>query len=186
MAVQYPAIDERLMAFIARQKLFFVATAAPGAHINLSPKGLDTLRVLGPNRVVWLNLTGSGNETAAHLREDGRITLMFCAFAGEPLILRLYGTARAVHEGDEAWPELVGRFPPLPGARQVIDVSVERVQTSCGFGVPLFDFVGERDLLVTWAEKKGVDGLRRYRAEKNAVSIDGRETGLPERGLTGE
>ncbi len=139
MATQYEQISERLRRFIEEQQMFFVGTAAPDGRVNVSPKGLDSLRVLGPNRVAWLNGTGSGNETAAHLLRNPRITVMFCAFEGKPLILRLYGTARAVHEGDADWDDLAGQFPPMRGARNVFDVAVDLVQTSCGFGVPLYE-----------------------------------------------
>ncbi len=181
MARRFPSISDKLRQFIEAQKIFFVATAAADGRINLSPKGMDSLRVLGPNRVVWLNLTGSGNETAAHLRESPRMTIMFAAFDGEPMILRLYGTARAIHHGDAEWQELAGHFPPLPGARQIIDLNVDLVQTSCGMGVPLFDYRGDRALLGQWAQKKGDDGIRRYWAEKNQVSLDGRPTGILEK-----
>lgn len=179
MGKLYDAITPELEAFIARQHLFFVATAAPTGRINLSPKGLDAFRVLGPNRVAWLNGTGSGNETAAHLGVDDRMTIMFCAVEGKPWILRLYGTARAVQPGDPDWDDLVGLFPPLLGARQVFDVHVDSCQTSCGFGVPLFDYVGQRDLMLSSAEKKGPDGIARYQREHNAVSLDGLDGRLP-------
>lgn len=171
-------ITEPLRRFIEAQRLYFVATAAPEGRVNLSPKGMDTLRVLGPNRVAWLNVTGSGNETAVHLRENPRMTVMFTAFEGPPLILRLYGTARAVHPRDADWEELIGLFPPLPGARQVFDLMVEEVQTSCGMGVPFFDYAGERDDLNRWAEKKGEDGIRDYWRDRNTTSLDGRPTGI--------
>jgi hypothetical protein len=178
MAQQYDEISDRLRAFIERQPMFFVATAARGGRVNVSPKGLDSLRVLDPNRVVWLNGTGSGNETAAHLLDVDRMTIMFCSFVREPLILRLYGTAREVQPGDSAWAELSGLFPPMRGARQLYDVHVELVQTSCGYGVPLMETVGQRELMDGWAAKKGEDGLAAYHAEKNVVSIDGFPTGL--------
>ena len=181
MATQFDAISERHRSFIERQPMFFVATAARDGHVNVSPKGLDSFRVLGPNRVVWLNGTGSGNETAAHLLDTNRMTLMFCAFAREPLILRLFGSARTVQPGDGAWDTLVGLFPPLPGARQVYDVHVDLVLTSCGYGVPLMEMTGQRELMPTWATKKGPDGLAAYQAEKNATSLDGLPTGLPAR-----
>ncbi len=179
MGKLYDAITDDQAAFIERQHLFFVATAAADGRVNVSPKGLDCLRVLGPNRVAWLNGTGSGNETAAHVAALNRMTLMFCAVEGQPLILRLYGTARVVQPGDADWPDLLGLFEPLPGARQVFDMTVESCQTSCGFGVPLYDFVGQRDLMPRWAESKGTDGLRRYQREKNAVSLDGLDAHLP-------
>ena len=173
-------LTPELIQFIERQKVYFVATAPPSGAINLSPKGVDTLRVIDPRRVVWLNLTGSGNETAGHLRVDPRITVMFCAFDGDPLILRLYGRAEAIHPNDPRWEGLLRRFPELPGARQVIDVTIDRVHTSCGFGVPLMDYRGEREQLVRWAEKKGPDGIERYWREKNRLTIDGEPTGIVE------
>jgi predicted pyridoxine 5'-phosphate oxidase superfamily flavin-nucleotide-binding protein len=182
MATQYGEITERLADFIAEQHMFFVATAARDGRVNVSPKGLDSLRVLGPNRVVWLNGTGSGNESAAHILDSPRMTLMFCALDGKPLILRLYGTARAIHEGDAEWPELVELFPPMRGARNIFEVDVDLVQTSCGFGVPLFEYQDQRTLMDSWAANKGPDGLRRYRQEKNRHSIDGFPTGWPEAG----
>jgi hypothetical protein len=178
MATQHDAISDRHRAFIERQPLFFVSTAARNGRVNVSPKGLDSLRVLGPNRVVWLNGTGSGNETAAHLLDVNRMTIMFCSFAREPLILRLYGTAREVQRCDADWAELSGLFPPMRGARQLYDVAVDLVQTSCGYGVPLMQEVGQRDLMDRWAEKKGEEGLASYHAEKNLASIDGLPTGL--------
>jgi hypothetical protein len=175
MAKVHSEITPELQRFIEKQPLFFVASAplAGAGHVNLSPKGQDCLRVLGPQQVGYLDLTGSGNETAAHLAENGRITFMFCAFAGAPRILRLYGTGRAVRPGDDAWAALSAHFPTLPGARQIILADIQRVQTSCGFGVPLMDFVGERDNMRVWATAKGEDGLIAYREEKNRQSLDG-------------
>ena len=172
----HPRIEEKHREFIERQNLYFVATAPKSGRLNLSPKGMDTLRVLGPERVVWLNLTGSGNETAAHLLEDERMTLMFCAFEGDPLIMRLYGTARAIEEGQTDWEQLIRLFPKSGGARQIIDMRVESLQTSCGFGVPLYDYTGEREQMRKWIEKKGPEGIRRYQREKNRLSIDGLPT----------
>ena len=176
MGTLYERIDDRHRNFIERQRIFFVATAPHNGRLNLSPKGMDTLRVAGPNRVLWLNLTGSGNETAAHLLEDGRMTLMFCAFEGDPLTLRLYGRARAIHEHQPAWGELIGLLPTVPGARQIVDMQVDSLQTSCGIGVPRLDYAGERGQLCQWAEKKGPEGVRRYQREKNRLSIDGKPT----------
>ncbi len=178
MAKRYSEIPDRLRRFMEAQPLFFVATAAPDGRINLSPKGLDTLRILGPKRVGWLNLTGSGNETAAHLRQDPRMTLMFCAFQGDPMILRIYGRARLVQPSDPQWAEKRALFRPLPGARQIVDLRVELVQTSCGMGVPLMEFKGQRDALVRWARKKGEKGIRAYWKENNRFSLDGRPTGI--------
>ena len=179
MATQYDAIDDRHRAFIEAQHVYFVATAARDGRVNVSPKGLDSLRVLGPRQVVWLNGTGSGNETAAHLLDTPRMTLMFCSFDAKPLILRLYGTAAAVHEGDPRWDDLLALFPPMRGARNVFVLDVDLVQTSCGFGVPLMDFTGDRPLMDSWAAARGEDGLARYQAEHNVTSIDGFPTGLP-------
>jgi len=185
MAKLYDTIEPQLVEFIQRQQMFFVATAAAHGRVNVSPKGLDTFCVIDANRVAWLNGTGSGNETAAHTALDPRITLMFCAFEGRPWILRLYGRARVVQPGDRGWEELAGLFPPLLGARQVFDVTVEQCQTSCGFGVPLYEFVGQRDLMHSWADRRGTEGLARYQREKNARSIDGFDTHLPVHVLEG-
>jgi hypothetical protein len=173
-----PQITDDLRTFIESQPLFFVATAplADDGRVNVSPKGLDTFAVLSPSRVAYLDLTGSGNETAAHLIENGRITLMFTSFAGPPRILRLYGRGRVVLPADDEWGDLRPNFGDVPGARQIIVTDVDRVQTSCGFGVPLMEHRGPRDTLVRWAEAKGDDGLVAYRAQKNAVSIDGLPT----------
>jgi hypothetical protein len=178
MATQFPALTERHEKFIAKQQMFFVATAARDGRVNLSPKGLDAFRVLGPHRVVWLNGTGSGNETAAHLLDSPRMTVMFCSFAREPQILRLYGEARAVHPRDAEWDELAGLFPPIRGARNIFVLDVDLVQTSCGYGVPLYQPAGQRTLMDGWAEKKGDDGIAAYWQEKNLLSLDGRPTGL--------
>lgn len=178
MAKQYDAIDDKLRAFIEKQQMFFVATAAPTGKINLSPKGLDSLKVLDTNRVIWLNLTGSGNESAAHLKQANRMTIMFCSFDKNPLILRLYGQAQTIHEGAHEWNELSQHFPTFVGARQIFDMQVDLVQTSCGFGVPLYEFSGQRDTLEKWAEKKGKSGIREYWEEKNTISLDGFPTDL--------
>jgi hypothetical protein len=178
MGKQFPEITDRFSTFIAAQSMYFVATAASDGRVNLSPKGLDSLRVLSPNRVAWLNLTGSGNETSAHLLDNPRMTLMFCSFDREPLILRLYGTAREVQPKDDDWDELYSEFPPHVSARQIYDMTVDLVQTSCGFGVPLMSVESERVLLDTWAEKKGPEGVAEYWQEKNLSSIDGMPTKL--------
>jgi len=178
MAALHPNITPELEAFIGNQPMFFVGTAPLSAsgYMNLSPKGLETLRVLSPQRVAYLDLTGSGNETAAHLLENGRITFMFCAFEGQPKILRLYGTGRVIRPDDSQWADLLPMFPNLPGVRQIIVAEITRVQTSCGFGVPLMRMENQRDMLLNWAEKKGPAGLAEYRREKNARSIDGLST----------
>jgi hypothetical protein len=182
MGKLFDCITPELREFMEAQPLFFTATAplAKGGHVNLSPKGLDCLRVISPTEIAYLDLTGSGNETAAHVTENARITLMFCAFTGAPRILRLYGAGTVVLPGTSRWADLAGRFPSYPGARQIIVAEITRVQTSCGYGVPLMDFSGQRDTLRRWAEAKG-DALPQYRREKNAKSIDG----LPAPGETG-
>ena len=176
MAKLYTEIPQKLQEFIENQKIFFVATATADSKINLSPKGMDSLRVVGPNRVIWLNVTGSGNETAAHVQENPRMTIMFTAFEDDPLILRLYGTAKTIHKDDTEWQQLSPLLPSLPGARQIFDLNVDLVQTSCGFAVPLYDYVGEREYLNTWAEKKGEEGVEAYWKETNRVSLDGKPT----------
>ena len=181
MAQRFPAISDKLRDFIEAQKLFFVATATADSRVNISPKGMDSLRVLGPNRVVWLNVTGSGNETAAHVEENPRMTIMFAAFDGDPMILRLYGKARAIHRRDPEWEALIALFEPLPGARQIFDLDIDLVQTSCGMAVPLFNYVGQRELLNRWAEKKGEQGIREYWEAKNRISLDGKGTGIVEK-----
>ena len=168
-------INDEMAGWIAAQPLFFVASAplAAEGHVNLSPRGLDSFRVLGPRRVGWLDLTGSGNETAAHLAENGRVTVMFCAFQGAPQILRFFGKGSVVLPGSDEWAGLRSEFGDLSGVRQIITVEVERIQTSCGYGVPLMEPVGERTRLLEWAEKKGETGLEEYREKNNRVSIDG-------------
>jgi hypothetical protein len=173
MGQRYAALTDAHLQFIAAQKLFFVGTATADSYINISPKGMDSLRVLAQNRVLWLNLTGSGNETAAHVQQDPRMTLMFCALEGKPLILRIYGTAHVIHQNDAAWSTLFSLFQPIPGARQIFDLSVELVQTSCGMGVPHYRYQGDRELLTEWATQKGEGGIKRYWEEKNQVSLDG-------------
>jgi hypothetical protein len=181
MGKRYSELTDNDIQFIAGQKIFFVGTAAAEGRVSVSPKGLDSFRVLSRSRVVWLNVTGSGNETAAHVQQDPRMTIMFCAFEGAPLILRLYGTAKAVHRNDAEWNELFSLFEPLPGARQIFDLTVDLVQTSCGMGVPFYDYVGERGALNEWALKKGADGLKKYWEEKNQFGIDGAPTHIVDR-----
>ena len=176
MGQRYPDISDKLKQFIEAQKIFFVGTATADSRVNISPKGMDSLRVLDKNRVVWLNVTGSGNETSAHIQENPRMTLMFAAFEGNPMILRLYGNAKVVHINDPEWKDLYPLFNPIPGARQILDLAVDLVQTSCGMGVPYFDYVEERGQLNNWAIKKGEGGLREYWQEKNEVSLDNKPT----------
>jgi len=175
MGKRYSEISPKLEVFIGEQKLFFVGTAAAEGRINVSPKGLDSLRVLSPNKVVWLNLTGSGNETAAHLQDNNRMTIMFCAFEGNPMILRLYGNATIFHIDDKGFDQYIDLFPEVLGSRQIIELNVDLVQTSCGFGVPLMNFKEERTLLDAWSKKKGPEGIKDYWKEKNSLSIDNTE-----------
>ena len=179
MGSQFAALTARHRDFVAEQQVFFVGTAARDGRVNISPKGLDSLRIVSDTRVVWLNGTGSGNETAAHLLDSPRMTVMLCSFDREPLILRMYGTARAVHAGGAEWDELLSLFPPMNGARNIFVLDIDLVQTSCGFGVPLMEFTAQRELMDSWATKKGPDGLHAYQQEKNRVSLDGHPTGLP-------
>lgn len=180
MAKIFDHITKELQDFIAAQHLFFVASAplSPDGHVNMSPKGLDCFRILSPHQVAYLDLTGSGNETSAHLQENGRITLMFCAFAGTPLILRLYGKGQTILPNSPSWNALYSLFPQIPGTRQIIVADIDLVQTSCGFGVPLYEYQGQRQTLVDWANKKGEQGVKDYQQQKNVVSIDGLSTPL--------
>ncbi len=182
MAKVFDSITEKLHKFIANQQIFFVATAPLNAngHVNLSPKGNNTFRILSPHKVAYLDLTGSGNETSAHLQENGRITFMFCAFEEPPSILRLYGRGKTILPGNTEWESLYSQFPEIPGTRQIIVADIERVQTSCGMSVPLYEFQGQRESLVKWAENKGEAGIQEYHQKKNMVSIDGLATPLSE------
>lgn len=183
MGRQYSEIPDKLQRFISEQKIYFVATAGAGGRVNVSPKGMESLRILNGNRVVWLSVTGSGNETSAHVQEFPRMTLMFCAFEGNPMILRLYGQARVIHMNDPEWGDLYALFVPIPGTRQIFDLTVDLVQTSCGMGVPLYDYAGDRDDLRNWAVKKGPEGLEKYWREKNEISLDGKPTHILEKNL---
>lgn len=176
MAKFYPELSDALRQFIAAQHMFFTATAPVDGRINLSPKGIDTFRCLDSKTVAYLDLTGSGNEASAHLFENGRMTIMFCSFQGDPLILRLYGQGSVIRPHDPAWADLSVHFDLLPGTRQIVKLAIESLQTSCGMGVPLYDFVSDRDALIKWAGKKGQDGIRDYWKVKNQVSIDGLPT----------
>jgi hypothetical protein len=180
MAKFHDEITDSLREFIAKQHIFFVSTSplSEDGHVNLSPKGLDSFRVLSPHRVAYVDLISSGNETSAHMLENGRITIMFCAFEGPPNILRLYGTGYTVLPGHAEWEELASHFTIYPSTRQLIVANITLVQTSCGFGVPLYEYVGERDAHFKWAEKKGEAGLKAYRQENNLTSLDGLPTPL--------
>lgn len=176
MAKFYDKITTRIQQFIEAQKLFFVATAPKNGRINLSPKGMDTFRVIDQNTVAWLSVTGSGNETSAHLLDTNRITIMFCAFEGAPNILRLYGKAKEILPNNDEWNDYSSLFPSLPGTRQIFIVSVESVQTSCGMSLPFYEYQGERNQLNDWASEKGKEGIEQYWNDKNQTSIDGLNT----------
>ncbi|MEM1369567.1 MAG: pyridoxamine 5'-phosphate oxidase family protein [Cyanobacteria bacterium P01_H01_bin.15] len=178
MSKFYKQITPTLRSFIEAQKLFFTASAPKDGRINLSPKGIDSFRVLDKKTVGYLDLTGSGNETAGHLRENGRLTIMMCSFEGEPLILRLYGQGEVVSTHDPQWETLSPQFPELPGERQIILLHVESLQTSCGYGVPEYDYVGDREKLLTWAARKGEKGIATYQTKNNLETIDGLPTGF--------
>ncbi len=179
MAKQFGALEDEHRAFIEKQHIFFVGSAAPTGRVNVSPKGMDAFRVLGPNRVAYLDLTGSGNETSAHVEacDDHRLTIMFCAFEGAPLILRLYGHAAIHRLGAPGFDALKSHFPDIIGARQIIELAVDLVQTSCGYAVPFMDYREDRPNLVRWGENKGEQGLDEYRRANNVNSIDGFPTG---------
>jgi hypothetical protein len=178
MGKRYKVLEEEHIEFIKQQHIFFVGTAGVEGTVNVSPKGVDTLRVINENKVVWLNLTGSGNETSTHVQENGRMTIMFCSFAKQPLILRLYGKSTVIHPRDSKWIELSSLFDEHVGARQFFQLNIELVQTSCGFGVPFFDYRGERESLIKWAENRRREGVEKYWKEKNQVSLDGNPTNI--------
>lgn len=178
MAKRFDELNETHIEFIREQQLFFVGTAGADGYVNVSPKGMDSLRVINPTKVVWLNLTGSGNETAAHVLENQRMTIMFCSFTEMPNILRLYGEAQVVHRRDTSWAELSGLFPEHSGQRQVFELAVQLVQTSCGFGVPMFEYLKERTTLEENLARKEEEGIEDYWRRKNALSINGVDTGI--------
>ena len=177
---QWEKLSDRLISFIEQQPLFFVATASQEGRVNLSPKGMDSLKVIDRNRITWLNMTGSGNETAAHIQDSPRMTLMFCAFDGDPLILRVYGSATVLHPRDTEWESAVSDFPDFAGSRQIFNLTIDLVQTSCGTGVPVMPFQhsrAEEELLPFYADM-GEEGVTKYWDRKNSVSLDGKPTGI--------
>jgi hypothetical protein len=178
MAERFEQLEDKHIDFIQAQKMYFVGTAADDGYANVSPKGMDSFRVLDNVTVAWLNLTGSGNETAAHVLENGRMTVMFCSFDKQPLIMRLYGQATTVHARDDSWPELAALFPDFSGARQIFVLDLEMVQTSCGYAVPYYELKGDRETLVKWADNHGEAGIRNYWQDKNSKSLNGKETGI--------
>ena len=175
MGKLYDALDAELTGFISAQHVFFVATAPldGSGHVNLSPKGLDSFRVIDPKTVAYLDFTGSGVETISHLRENGRIVVLFCSFEGPPKILRLHGYGEVIEPDHPRFSDLSKLFPVSTSTRAVILVSLNRIADSCGYGVPLYSYEGERTQLPAWAERKGVEGLDEYRAQNNSISIDG-------------
>ena len=180
MAKQTPTLSNAHCDFINDQKLYFVATATADSKINVSPKGMDSLRIIDSRTVAWLNVTGSGNETAAHVQTHPSMTIMFCAFEGNPMILRLYGQASMIQKGEPDWEQQYQHFTPIDGARQIFTLHIEMVQTSCGMAVPFFDYASEREQLSDWAAKQGDEGLRNYWDKKNRQSIDGIPIKLPD------
>lgn len=178
MAKFFDQLDEKLREFIDEQKLFFTASAAADGRINLSPKGMDTFRILDNKTVAYLDLTGSGNETSAHIHDNGRLTILLCSFSGKPLILRLYGKGEVIRPSSEKWEQLAVHFDVLPGTRQIIVLNIESGQTSCGFGIPIYEYKEDRTMLTDWAENKGEEGVEEYWRQKNVKSIDGLPTGI--------
>ncbi|WP_321397600.1 pyridoxamine 5'-phosphate oxidase family protein [Emcibacter sp.] len=178
MAKFHDRIEDKIVRFIAEQPMFFVATAPREGRISLSPKGMDSFRVLTPNQVAWMDFVGSGNETAAHLLDDGRITIMFNSFSSVPMILRLYGHGRSVKPGEADFDGLMSHFPARKGVRQIFVADIDSVQTSCGYGVPVMELKGERETLRDWCDRKSEQEIRDYQQEKNLKSIDGLPTGL--------
>ncbi|AIU67076.1 pyridoxamine 5'-phosphate oxidase family protein [Vibrio coralliilyticus] len=181
MGKQFSELSDKHISFIEQQKLYFVGTAADRGSVNLSPKGGDSLRVISPNQIAWLNLTGSGNESAAHVLNNPRMTLMFCAFEGAPLILRAYGQASVLHNKDAEWKKYVSLFPESVAARQIFILDINMVQSSCGMSVPYFTYEGDREDLAKWSEKQGTEGIEKYWLKKNQKSIDGFESEIASR-----
>ena len=183
MAKQFEELNQDHKKFIENQHLYFVGSAGSEGLVNVSPKGMDSLKILDSKRIIWLNLTGSGNETAAHVLENARMTIMFCSFDKQPLILRVYGKAEVIYPNNKKWDELKQHFPIYPGERQIFDLKIDLVQTSCGFAVPFYEFKDNRDTLVKWADNRGKDGIKDYWLQKNMLSLDGKKTGMEENQL---
>lgn len=178
MANFFDELNEDMKKFINSQKMFFVATAPKEGKINLSPKGLESLKIVSNNKILWLNYFGSGNETAAHLLEDNRMTLMFCAYEGEPLIIRVYAKVNVIQEKDEQWNSYIKEFSQTNGARQVFELEIESVNSSCGWGVPLYEYKGQREKLTTYYDNSTKEEHLNYMKKNNQVSFDGKETKL--------
>ena len=180
MAVRFESINKAHKEFIEKQKMFVIGSAGAEGFINVSPKGMDSFKIVDENTVVWMNHTGSGNETSAHVQENGRMTILFNSFDKVPLMLKIYGKATVVHDADERWEELGSHFKEFLGARQFFEIKVELVLTSCGFGVPQYKYIGERNKLEKWAEKKGREGMKAYWSEKNVETLNGVKTNVME------
>ena len=178
MSKFYERLDDKLKKFVLEQRIFFTATGTGDGRLNLSPKGMDTFRILSDTQVGFLSVTGSGNETAAHLKENGRITIMMCSFTKSPLIFRIYGSGICVYPDDPNWNQYSKEFEILSGTRQIFIIDIESIQTSCGYSIPYYDYVGERDALLKWSDQKGAEGIKDYWRQKNLSSIDGLDTGL--------
>lgn len=173
MSEKFPELSPSLISFIEKQHIFFVGTARSTGTVNVSPKGMDSLKIINPNKLIWLNYTGSGNESAAHILENPRMTIMFCSFELKPLILRVYGQAQAIHPRDESWQEYLNLFSEKSGARQFFSMDIDLVQTSCGFAVPYYEFIEDREALLKWSKQKDDEEIEAYWQEKNQQSIDG-------------
>ena len=180
MAVKFDSINKAHREFIEKQKMFVIGSAGADGFINVSPKGMDSLKIIDENTVVWMNHTGSGNETSAHVQENERMTIMFNSFDKTPMILKLYGKVIVIHDKDERWEEMSSHLTEFIGARQFFEMKVELVLTSCGFGVPQYKYIGERNKLQKWAEKKGREGMKLYWSEKNTKTLDGVDTKVME------
>jgi len=183
MATQFKSINQAHETFIKAQKIFFIASAGAEGLINLSPKGMDSLRVIDENTVVWVNHTGSGNETSAHVQENARMTIMFNSFDKTPMILKLYGKAKVIHKNDSRWEEMASYFDDFVGMRQFFELDVSLVLTSCGYAVPLYEYQGERNTLIKWSQKKGIEGIEAYWKEKNILTLDAKPTQIIERNI---
>lgn len=181
MSQKFEKLSDRHIEFIGKQKIFFVGTAAENGTVNISPKGYHSLKVLSPDRILWLNVTGSGNETSAHVQINPRMTMMFTSFDGPPVTLRVYGKARVIHRLDSDWDGLNTHFSQIVGARQIFDLRIDLVQTSCGMSIPLFEYKSDREAQIKWATKKGDSGLREFWKEENQQSIDGFPTNILEK-----
>ena len=181
MSKKFNELSQRHIEFIQSQKIYFVGTAASNGTVNISPKGFNSLKVVSPTRVLWLNVTGSGNETSAHVQLNPRMTIMFTSFEGPPVTLRMYGHATVIHRLDSQWDDLYKNFDPSVGARQIFDMRIDLVQTSCGMSIPYFDYQGEREAQIKWAIKKGDVGIKQFWADENQISVDGFPTNILEK-----